>query len=176
MPPLTGRNGLFVGVYRVDFANPKGFYYPGEKIVGTLFIRLDKVMRYKQLMLIYKGESKAEYYTYVDTNSRAWLENHEIYFDHHEILLESQTPDESIYPGEIRHPFEFQLPNDLPPNATFRLVTTESGFIMYNMQLIMLRTIRKKGNETIGKITLATINIQVSIEGVHVGAAKEGED
>ena len=36
MPPLKDPTELVIGDVRVDFANPKGFYYPGEEVAGKI--------------------------------------------------------------------------------------------------------------------------------------------
>jgi hypothetical protein len=144
MPPLLDPKELVVGVVRAEFADTKGFYYPGEKIVGQLFIRLDKVIKCRALVCVFKGEGKAQWETSSGNDSVPVLKtNNEILFHHAETLLKPpQRPGESmiiINPGEIFHPFEFQLPNDLPPSAcSSNFGSRAMGDVMYSVQVVFV--------------------------------------
>ena len=134
----------FPGVCRVDFADPKGFYYPGEKVVGKLVMRFDQAVQCKKLVFMFKGEATAEWVT-ISENHRVPHKNNEIYFHRIKTLWEALPPDESIIinPGEISHKFDFQLPNNLPPTAGSHSFSSDvSGHVSYTIQVIL---VSKKG-------------------------------
>ena len=119
----------------VDFADPKGFFYPGEIIVGRVIVRLDEAITFREMTLRFKGKSEV-HWTTGSGDQRKFHSNKEVYIDTRLSLLESPQPNTyvSLQSGEFSYPFQFQLPQDLPPSAHCSS-SGGMGFVHYLMTI-----------------------------------------
>ena len=119
--------------FDVNFTDPKRFFYPGETIVGNIIVKLDSALNCKKISLKFKGKSHVTWTTGSgDDKKTHW--NTEQYFDNSIILAAPLPPDSelTLLPGEFSYPFQFQLPNNLPPSVDAPHVT---GYIRYYMKI-----------------------------------------
>ena len=119
--------------FDVNFVDPKKFFYPGETIVGTIIVRLDSALSCKSISLKFKGKSYVRWTTGSgDDKKTHW--NTEEYFKNAITLLAPLPPQKEITlnPGDHSYPFQFQLPNNLPPSVDAPIV---SGYISYHMKI-----------------------------------------
>jgi sporulation-control protein spo0M len=141
MAPFKDPTGLVIGDVRVDWADQKGFYYPGECVAGKLFVRLDMVIQQcEKVLFMCVGESHAEWESGSGPDS-ATHGNHEIYFYETKIILGAQPPAKDIIlnPQVIIYSFEFKLPNNLPPTACiFNPGRPASGTVLYTVRILIV--------------------------------------
>ena len=119
--------------FYVNFVDPKTFFYPGEIIVGNIIVRLDSTIRCKKISLKFKGESYVKWTTGTGDNKKTH-KNTEEYFNNSVTL--APLPHEkgiTLNPGDYNYPFQFQLPNNLPPSVDHAPV--ETGYIRYYMKI-----------------------------------------
>ena len=121
--------------FDVNFVDPKKFFYPGETIVGNIIVRVDdSAITCKKISLEFKGKSHVSWTTGSgDDKKTHW--NTEEYFKNSITLLPPLPADEKITlnPGEFNYPFQFQLPNNLPPSVSDAPFVT--GHIRYYMKI-----------------------------------------
>lgn len=132
----------------VDFADPKGFFYPGEIIVGRVIVRLDEAITFREMTLRFKGKSKVDWTT-KSGDQEVGHTNKEVYFDTRLSLLEPPQPNTyvSLQSGEFSYPFQFQLPPDLPPSVDYRS-SGNIGLVHYLMTVeIFTKNNRKTPKE-----------------------------
>ena len=117
----------------VNFVDPKTFFYPGETIVGNIIVRLDSTIRCKKISLKFKGESYVKWTTGTGDNKKTH-KNTEEYFNN-SLTLAPLPPEKGITlnPGDHHYPFQFQLPNNLPPSVDHAPI--ETGYIRYYMKI-----------------------------------------
>ena len=120
--------------FDVNFVDSKTFFYPGETIVGNIIVRLDSPINCKKILLKFKGKSSVRWTTGTgDDKKTHW--NNEEYFNNSATLLAPLPADEviTLNPGDYNYPFQFQLPNNLPPSVDH--VPVETGCIRYYMKI-----------------------------------------
>ena len=120
--------------FDVDFADPKQYFHPGETLAGTITMRVDEPMRTKQITLEFEGKSHVSWRTgHGEDMKFHW--NNEKYFKHKDILLPPTSPPEegtSLQVGKYSYPFQYQLPNALPPSF---IAPMTSGYVQYCMNI-----------------------------------------
>ena len=119
--------------FDVNFADPKTFFYPGEVVIGNIVVKLDSALNCKEISLKFKGKSYVRWTT-GSGDKKKIHRNTEEYFKRAIILAAPVPPDSemTLLPGEFLYPFEFQLPNNLPPSLDASYGT---GYIRYYMKI-----------------------------------------
>ena len=119
--------------FLVNFSDPKGFYYPGENVTGSITISLRDEIRFRELTLKFKGKSYCHWTSGTGDNKKSHT-NQEEHFKHKIVLLTSlsTSDDMSLGPGEFSYPFIFQLPCNLPP--TFES-SRHTGYVQYSLKI-----------------------------------------
>ncbi|XP_028394255.1 arrestin domain-containing protein 3-like [Dendronephthya gigantea] len=119
--------------FDVNFADPKKFFYPGETIFGDIIVRVDSAVKCKKISLKFKGKSSVRWTTGSgDDRKTHW--NNEEYFNNSVTLVTPLPPESEIIlqPGDFHYPFQFQLPNNLPPSFEAPFTT---GAVLYYMKI-----------------------------------------
>lgn len=116
---------------RVKFANPKEFFYAGERLVGNIIVSLGRAIRCEMMALQLKGYCHVRWQSFGDSSSTVH-QNGEEYFNTYTVLLAPQPPDEdvTIPQGELNYRFEFTLPAHLPPT-----MNTPPGIVSYYIKV-----------------------------------------
>ena len=120
--------------FDVNFVDPKTFFYPGETIEGNILIKLDSAIRCKKISLEFKGKSYV-YWTDPTEDETTSFESTEEYFEDSVTLLAPLPPEKEIIlnPGVYNYPFQFRLPNNLPPSVDHAPINM--GYIRYYMKI-----------------------------------------
>ena len=117
----------------VNFADPKKFFYPGESIFGNIIVRVDSAAKCKKVSLKFKGKSSVRWTTGSgDDQKTHW--NDEVYFNNSVPRLKPSHSEITLQPGEFCYPFQFQLPNNLPPSVDVPVLYC-TGVVQYYMKI-----------------------------------------
>ena len=121
MGNIDGRSKFHGGYLYVKTDKP--FYYPGDKVLGKIYIRAETLLEASTLELRIKGKEKCSYwydhtehYTDGDGNRRTRTHRrkasyHHNIMDYRAICFTFQGP---LNPGDFTIPFEFDLQPQLP--------------------------------------------------------------
>ena len=149
-------------LFYVNFVDPKTFFYPGETIVGNIIIRVDSTIRCKKISLKFIGESYIRWTTGTGDNKKTY-KNTEEYFNN-SMTLAPLPPEKGITlnPGDYNYPFQFRLPNNLPPSVDHAPI--ETGYIRYYMKIKIDVDWWRLKSDIEGKIPLNVSRNKVEVE------------
>lgn len=134
--------------FRVNFDDGKGFYYPGENITGLVTVSLRERIKFRELAVTFIGKSFASYSRDSGNHRSCTSSVHKgEYFKEDLMLVSALSPsnDNVLDPGEFSFPFNFQLPNNIPPTFTFHK-WGDRAYIKYKMKIAFKITGTLKSN------------------------------
>ena len=103
----------------------KPYYYPGEMVNGTIYLRTFEHMEARHIMIKVKGQEKTKWYDEVTRHEENEVK-HELEKRHSDKkIFEFSAPvftfaTPVLEPGDYAIPFAFQLPSHLPSSILFK--------------------------------------------------------
>lgn len=92
------------------------YYYPGNKVLGKMYIRADRPLDAKLAEFKFRGKEKSSFWIHTDKNHHKQEYRRQIF----DIKATCFTFQNQLAPGDYTIPFEFDLPQNLPSSMILK--------------------------------------------------------